>query len=130
LCVANKKGFGQEGHNKDIVLWKQKVVELCCNLQIEEMNDGEALLKKKYYENCPGCKVDKAKELKTDVSFRNLLNIWMVVLCSGKLSLFNLILVMITFFLMIFGQMKVENVIICDCICDTGKCVRDVQHRG
>ncbi|CAJ2638645.1 unnamed protein product [Trifolium pratense] len=50
---------------------------------MEEMNDGEALLKKKYYENCPGCKVDKAKELKTDVSFRNLLNIWMVVLCSA-----------------------------------------------
>ncbi|GAU16396.1 hypothetical protein TSUD_117450 [Trifolium subterraneum] len=50
---------------------------------MEEGNVGEALLKKQhYYENCPGCKVDKAKDLKTDVSFRNLLNIWMVVLCS------------------------------------------------
>ncbi|XP_045820225.1 protein ZINC INDUCED FACILITATOR 1-like isoform X2 [Trifolium pratense] len=51
---------------------------------MEDGNVGEALLKKQYYyENCPGCKVDKAKELKTDVSFRNLLNIWMVVLCSA-----------------------------------------------
>jgi hypothetical protein len=54
---------------------------------MEDGNVGETLLKKQhyYYENCPGCKVDKAKELKTDVSFRNLFNIWMVVLCSGKL---------------------------------------------
>ncbi|CAJ2638642.1 unnamed protein product [Trifolium pratense] len=50
---------------------------------MENENVGEALLKKTYYDNCPGCKVDKAKELKTDVSFRNLLNIWMVVLCSA-----------------------------------------------
>ncbi|CAJ2638644.1 unnamed protein product [Trifolium pratense] len=51
---------------------------------MEDGNVGDALLKKQYYyENCPGCKVDKAKELKTDVSFRNLLNIWMVVLCSA-----------------------------------------------
>ncbi|XP_061369044.1 protein ZINC INDUCED FACILITATOR-LIKE 1-like [Gastrolobium bilobum] len=49
---------------------------------MEEENIGKPLLKKHYYENCPGCKVDKAKELKTDVSLRNLLNIWMVVLCS------------------------------------------------
>jgi hypothetical protein len=66
---------------------------------MEDGNIGEELLKKQhYYENCPGCKVDKAKELKTDVSFTNLLYIWMVVLCSGKLSIFNLILVIITFF--------------------------------
>jgi hypothetical protein len=102
-------------------LWKQKVVELCCNLQIEEMDDGEALLKKKYYENCPGCKVDKAKELKTDVSFRNLLNIWMVVLCSGKLCI-QLNFSHDNIFLMIFGQMNIEHVIICDYICDIGKC--------
>ncbi|CAL5201213.1 unnamed protein product [Lathyrus oleraceus] len=50
---------------------------------MEDENVGDTLLNKKYYENCPGCKVDKAKELKTDVTFRNLLNIWMVVLCSS-----------------------------------------------
>lgn len=54
---------------------------------MEDENVGDTLLNKKYYENCPGCKVDKAKELKTDVTFRNLLNIWMVVLCSCKLSI-------------------------------------------
>ncbi|WJX36543.1 hypothetical protein P8452_24408 [Trifolium repens] len=51
---------------------------------MEDGNIGEELLKKQhYYENCPGCKVDRAKELKTDVSFTNLLYIWMVVLCSA-----------------------------------------------
>ncbi|KAK7322523.1 hypothetical protein VNO77_25907 [Canavalia gladiata] len=50
---------------------------------MEEGNIGEPLLKKKYYENCPGCKVDEAKELKKDVTFRNLLNLWIVVLCSA-----------------------------------------------
>jgi RNase P subunit RPR2 len=46
---------------------------------------GESLLKKQYYhENCPGCKVDQAKELKKDVTFRNVFNIWIVVLCSCK----------------------------------------------
>jgi len=43
--------------------------------KMEDGNIGETLLKKQYYENCPGCEVDKEKELKTDVSFRNLLNI-------------------------------------------------------
>ncbi|AES68621.1 putative major facilitator superfamily [Medicago truncatula] len=45
---------------------------------------GESLLKKQYYhENCPGCKVDQAKALKKDVTFRNAFNIWIVVLCSS-----------------------------------------------
>ncbi|TKY45345.1 zinc induced facilitator 1 [Spatholobus suberectus] len=50
---------------------------------MDEENIGQPLLKKHYYENCPGCKVDQAKELKTDVSVRNLFNIWMVVLCNA-----------------------------------------------
>ncbi|KAL5095867.1 hypothetical protein RYX36_000194 [Vicia faba] len=50
---------------------------------MEDENVRETLLKKNYHENCPGCKVDKAKQLKTDVSFRNLFNIWTVVLCSS-----------------------------------------------
>ncbi|XP_050882511.1 protein ZINC INDUCED FACILITATOR-LIKE 1 isoform X6 [Lathyrus oleraceus] len=50
---------------------------------MEDENVRDALLKKNYYENCPGCKVDKAKDLKTDVSFRNLFNIWTVVICSS-----------------------------------------------
>ena len=51
---------------------------------------GESLLKKQYYhENCPGCKVDQAKELKKDVTFRNAFNIWIVVLCSCKQKHFS-----------------------------------------
>ncbi|KAL2337320.1 hypothetical protein Fmac_011766 [Flemingia macrophylla] len=49
---------------------------------MEEQNIDQPLLRKQYYENCPGCKVDQAKELKNDVSFRNLSYIWMAVLCG------------------------------------------------
>ncbi|XP_057451625.1 protein ZINC INDUCED FACILITATOR-LIKE 1-like isoform X2 [Lotus japonicus] len=49
----------------------------------EEKNIGEPLLSKIYHEDCPGCKVDQAKELKKDVTFRNIFNIWVVVLCSS-----------------------------------------------
>ncbi|KAI4332867.1 hypothetical protein L6164_017743 [Bauhinia variegata] len=42
----------------------------------------QPLLKKYYHENCPGCKVDKAKETTRGAPIRHLLNIWMVVLCS------------------------------------------------
>ncbi|XP_061351058.1 protein ZINC INDUCED FACILITATOR 1-like [Gastrolobium bilobum] len=49
---------------------------------MEEENVEQPLLKKKYYENCPGCKVDQAKELKSDVSILNLSYIWMAVLCG------------------------------------------------
>ncbi|KAJ1392851.1 MFS transporter superfamily [Sesbania bispinosa] len=49
---------------------------------MEEENIGQSLLKKQYYENCPGCKADQAKDLKTDVSIRNLSYIWIVVLCG------------------------------------------------
>nr|KYP40106.1 putative membrane protein YCR023C family [Cajanus cajan] len=51
---------------------------------MEEENIEQPFLKKQYYENCPGCKVDQAKELKKDVSFRNLSYIWMAVLCGSK----------------------------------------------
>ncbi|CAI0410484.1 unnamed protein product [Linum tenue] len=40
------------------------------------------LLKKQYYENCPGCKVDELKELKRGLPIREFLSIWTVVLCS------------------------------------------------
>ncbi|KAL2326214.1 hypothetical protein Fmac_025272 [Flemingia macrophylla] len=48
-----------------------------------EDNVKQPLLKRKYYENCPGCKVDRAKEREGQgVPVKNLLIIWMVVLCS------------------------------------------------
>ncbi|XP_019449339.1 PREDICTED: protein ZINC INDUCED FACILITATOR-LIKE 1-like [Lupinus angustifolius] len=43
----------------------------------------EPLLKKKYYENCPGCKVDEAKELKKGISIQSLLIVWMVVISAS-----------------------------------------------
>ncbi|KAK7322508.1 hypothetical protein VNO77_25890 [Canavalia gladiata] len=49
---------------------------------MEEENIEQPLLKKQYYENCPGCKVDQAKELKKDANFLNLSYIWMAVLCG------------------------------------------------
>ena len=48
---------------------------------------SQPLLKKHYYENCPGCKVDKAKETTEGVPIRHLLNIWMVVMSSSKLRI-------------------------------------------
>ncbi|OMO60216.1 Major facilitator superfamily [Corchorus olitorius] len=41
------------------------------------------LLKKKYYENCPGCKVDQMKELQHGIPIRQLVSIWIVVLCTA-----------------------------------------------
>ncbi|CAK7325113.1 unnamed protein product [Dovyalis caffra] len=44
----------------------------------------ETLLKNdNYYENCPGCKVDRLKELKRGFPFRELISIWIVVLCTA-----------------------------------------------
>ncbi|XP_021625756.1 protein ZINC INDUCED FACILITATOR-LIKE 1 isoform X2 [Manihot esculenta] len=43
----------------------------------------EALLKKNYYENCPGCKVDQLKELRRGLPIRELVSIWIVVLCTA-----------------------------------------------
>ncbi|KAI9075835.1 hypothetical protein K1719_013800 [Acacia pycnantha] len=43
----------------------------------------EPLLKKHYYENCPGCKVDRAKEMTQGVPIKHLVNIWLITLCSS-----------------------------------------------
>ncbi|KAG5130702.1 hypothetical protein JHK84_037099 [Glycine max] len=50
-----------------------------------EKNGKQPLLERKYYEDCPGCKVDQAKELSKGqgVSFTNLFIIWVVVLCAA-----------------------------------------------
>nr|XP_004516549.1 protein ZINC INDUCED FACILITATOR-LIKE 1-like [Cicer arietinum] len=49
---------------------------------MEEDHMREPLLEKQYFKDCPGCKVEQAKELNQGVSITNLLVIWMVVLCS------------------------------------------------
>ncbi|KAK4285263.1 hypothetical protein QN277_001989 [Acacia crassicarpa] len=45
---------------------------------------SEPLLVKKdvYYENCPGCKVDRAKQLNQESPFKYLLYIWMLTMCA------------------------------------------------
>ncbi|KAL3731841.1 hypothetical protein ACJRO7_028670 [Eucalyptus globulus] len=43
----------------------------------------EALLQKHYFENCPGCKVEKLKESQRGLPIRELLSIWIVVLSSS-----------------------------------------------
>ncbi|XP_048232088.1 protein ZINC INDUCED FACILITATOR-LIKE 1 isoform X2 [Ricinus communis] len=43
----------------------------------------EPLLKKNYYENCPGCKVDQIKELRTGLPIKEFVSIWIVVLCTA-----------------------------------------------
>ncbi|CAL0311024.1 unnamed protein product [Lupinus luteus] len=49
---------------------------------MEDENIAQPLLRKQYYDSCPGCKVDQEKELKEDVSYPNLLFIWIAVLCT------------------------------------------------
>ncbi|XP_056164458.1 protein ZINC INDUCED FACILITATOR-LIKE 1-like isoform X4 [Syzygium oleosum] len=50
-------------------------------MAVEEQN--EALLKKDYHENCPGCKVEKLKESRRGLPIRELVSIWIVVLCNS-----------------------------------------------
>ncbi|XP_019447123.1 PREDICTED: protein ZINC INDUCED FACILITATOR-LIKE 1-like [Lupinus angustifolius] len=50
---------------------------------MEEDKIREPLLKKKYYDNCPGCKVDQAKEQNQNLSILNLAIIWMLVLSAS-----------------------------------------------
>ncbi|XP_054816355.1 protein ZINC INDUCED FACILITATOR-LIKE 1-like [Prosopis cineraria] len=38
--------------------------------------------KNTYYENCPGCKVDQAKELHQGVPLKHILSVWMLTLCT------------------------------------------------
>ena len=67
------------GASSDLCARRSEVVT-----KMEKEKVETPLLLKKYYENCPGCKVDQAKELKKDVSFVNLSLIWLVVLSASK----------------------------------------------
>ncbi|XP_031268541.1 protein ZINC INDUCED FACILITATOR-LIKE 1-like isoform X1 [Pistacia vera] len=50
---------------------------------MEEDKCKEPLLKRKYYENCSGCKVEQLKETKRGLPIRELVSIWIVVLCTS-----------------------------------------------
>lgn len=43
----------------------------------------EALLEKVYHENCPGCKVELYKERRRGLPIKDLISIWIVVLCTA-----------------------------------------------
>ncbi|XP_054815016.1 protein ZINC INDUCED FACILITATOR 1-like isoform X2 [Prosopis cineraria] len=43
----------------------------------------QPLLKNRYYENCPGCKVDQAKEMYEGVPLKHVVSIWIVTLCTA-----------------------------------------------
>ncbi|KAL5568747.1 hypothetical protein UlMin_025322 [Ulmus minor] len=47
----------------------------------EEFSEG--LLKKEYYPDCPGCKLDQQKELQRGFPYRDLFSMWMVVVASA-----------------------------------------------
>ncbi|XP_027908884.1 protein ZINC INDUCED FACILITATOR-LIKE 1-like isoform X2 [Vigna unguiculata] len=67
---VSQKLFSKEGHLRNM----------------EEAKGEQPLLeRKKYYENCPGCKVDKAKELSAGqgVSYTKLFVLWMVALSAA-----------------------------------------------
>ncbi|KAE9448091.1 hypothetical protein C3L33_20011, partial [Rhododendron williamsianum] len=52
-----------------------------------EEENKQSLLKKRFYKNCPGCKVDELKEKQRGMPIKELVLIWIVVLCTGKFSL-------------------------------------------
>jgi len=49
------------------------------------MGEGhkQSLLKKEFYENCPGCKVDRLKETQHGLPIKELVSVWIVVLCTA-----------------------------------------------
>ncbi|KAI9115249.1 hypothetical protein K1719_013568 [Acacia pycnantha] len=49
----------------------------------KEKGNTEPLLKKHYYENCPGCKVDRAKQMSSGPPIKHFFNIWVITFCSS-----------------------------------------------
>ncbi|CAN1305944.1 Protein ZINC INDUCED FACILITATOR-LIKE 1 [Linum perenne] len=69
-------------HNLEVCELREREMEK----QEEECNAPLLLNKKNqhhYHHNCPGCKVDQLKELKTGLPIREFLSIWAVVLCTA-----------------------------------------------
>ncbi|CAJ1977971.1 unnamed protein product [Sphenostylis stenocarpa] len=82
--------LSKQGYVLEILLeretWVKQVAGSYSIINMGEENVKQPLLeRKKYYENCPGCKVDQAKELSEGqgVPFRNLFIIWMLVLYTA-----------------------------------------------
>ncbi|XP_044460838.1 protein ZINC INDUCED FACILITATOR 1-like isoform X2 [Mangifera indica] len=49
----------------------------------EEQCTETPLKNKKYYENCPGCQVDKLKELKQGLPIQEIVSLWFVAVCNA-----------------------------------------------
>ena len=49
-----------------------------------EENRTSLLESEAYYENCPGCKMDRLKQEQTGVPYKHLSFIWIVSLCTGQ----------------------------------------------
>lgn len=47
-----------------------------------EEENRESLLKEYYYPDCPGCKVEQRKASQQGFPFRDVLNIWFIVVAS------------------------------------------------
>ncbi|XP_076927069.1 protein ZINC INDUCED FACILITATOR-LIKE 1-like [Bidens hawaiensis] len=47
----------------------------------DQVNDG--LLEQVYHDNCPGCKQDRNKRIQTGLPIKELISIWVVVLCDA-----------------------------------------------
>ncbi|MFS7969964.1 hypothetical protein Hanom_Chr09g00815421 [Helianthus anomalus] len=45
---------------------------------------NDELLEQVYHENCPGCKVERDKRIRTGYPIKELISIWVVVLCVGE----------------------------------------------
>ena len=54
---------------------------------------SESLLKKEhYYPDCPGCKVEQYKASQQGFPFRDVFNIWIIVVASGQFFFLNSLL--------------------------------------
>ena len=61
----------------------KKILETEFGVMARTENSALLEKKKEYYENCPGCKIDRLNEEQIGVPYRNLSYIWTVSLCTG-----------------------------------------------
>lgn len=65
----------------------------------EEDQERMLLIKKEYYPNCPGCRVEQYKDLHRGFPLKSFICIWIVVLASGKVFYPNYIYIHIYIFI-------------------------------
>ena len=65
----------------------------------EEQSKMIPLLKKVYYDDCPGCKIEKRKDTDSRIPWKTLISIWIIVLCIGNLFYYFCFFIPFNFFL-------------------------------